>query len=555
LGAALEGLDRATSAWGWRCVVRGGEPVVVRDVPVEEVLGPLRELLDWGVEESASCLHGREAQDRAREFGRRLARRVRETAADPDVLSLSDLFLRLASWLWDADALRSGAPPAQPRPGVVFTRLSDLFRLDRATARRPRFRLLDLFLDPATAEAARRAYDTAVEGAPGYALEEFGTGAIPFDLYVPGRGRGTLFRLDGHLVAHTNPRTVIETDRPVCTSACLARRLEEQVAPGAVVVGKAVALAAMLVSEFVFVLNETGSAYLPRTARLIRGLRREGLDFPAKPVLRVRYRAWDALRAVNVRFRLPDHLAQAFGARCVTGREFARRWRCAVRDQERLLHRLRSLRGPADILSFLSLSRQDVWYDRLREYNSAQERLLKVQREVSGMKRRVQDLRDQEDMLLAEQQDMEERAGRLNRGALRPARRRLDVETHAAERLAHEVDRLRKEHAQMVDRIGRCRAERDKVRAERRDLTQKFRRLEGGEEAREARRVMARVERAAERERLDLARRAILTAEGLPHADLRPSAWWFPLVDPSGAWFGEVRRTAQFRLERLDGDD
>ena len=44
---------------------------------------------------------------------------------------------------------------------------------------------------------------------------------------------------------------------------------------------------------------------------------------------------------------------------------------------------------------------------------------------------------------------------------------------------------------------------------------------------------------------------AIRTIDGLPHANLRPSAWWFPLADPSGAWFDRVAESAQLYLEPL----
>ena len=51
--------------------------------------------------------------------------------------------------------------------------------------------------------------------------------------------------------------------------------------------------------------------------------------------------------------------------------------------------------------------------------------------------------------------------------------------------------------------------------------------------------------------RLDLVRNAYLTIEGLEHTQLRPTAWWLPLVDPSGAWFDAVVAGTQARLEPL----
>ena len=44
---------------------------------------------------------------------------------------------------------------------------------------------------------------------------------------------------------------------------------------------------------------------------------------------------------------------------------------------------------------------------------------------------------------------------------------------------------------------------------------------------------------------------AFLTAEGLEHTQLRPSAWWLPLVDPSGAWLDAMASGTKARLEPL----
>ena len=554
LGPGLCGLADVTEAWGWRGVARaGGDAPVVNDLPLRDVLAPLVQLLEWAFEESCACLADRKCREESQEIGRRIVRQVREAAREPGVRTVSDLFLRLVPLMWD---LVGGPAGEDAAPGRTETRTSEVFRLNTDTAKLPRFRLLDLYLDPDTTEAARQAYDAAVEGAPMYALEEFGTGAIPFDLYVPGRGRGTLFLLEGHVVAHTTPRTVIEVDRRPCTSKCLAKAIEEQIGPDAAVLGKAVTLAAMIASEFVFVLNETGSAYLDMTAQLVQGLHRKGLEFPVNPVLRLKYHTWDALKAADVRLRLPSHLAQAFGRKTLTGCEFARGWRHAAREQGSLLKRLRELRGTADILSFLSFDKQDEWYDNLRECQAAQAELLQVQHQVSGLKHQAQEIREAEDKALAAAQDLERQRGKLNRERLRPLRRQLETAQCSGEiaLLRSRLARAEKEHQAVVDALDEKQAERRRLAAERKDVTQAFRRLERGDEACQARKVLAKVERSAERQRLELARNAILVTEGLPHTEARPSAWWLPLVDPSGAWYTELRRTTEFRLERLDAD-
>ena len=51
--------------------------------------------------------------------------------------------------------------------------------------------------------------------------------------------------------------------------------------------------------------------------------------------------------------------------------------------------------------------------------------------------------------------------------------------------------------------------------------------------------------------RLDLVRDAYLTTESLEHTQLRPTSWWLPLVDPTGAWFEAMAAGTQARLEAL----
>ena len=71
----------------------------------------------------------------------------------------------------------------------------------------------------------------------------------------------------------------------------------------------------------------------------------------------------------------------------------------------------------------------------------------------------------------------------------------------------------------------------------------------------EVRRIHVRrrsIELEAELKRLRLFRNAVITSKGLAKANLRPSAWWFPLVCPDGLWFRETIDTAECYLEPLN---
>lgn len=547
LGPHLDGLDKATECAGWRGLVRrSGDAPVVRDLPARDVLEPLCELLAWGFDESARRLSGRRAKERARAWGEAVVARLREEAAAPDVESLSDLLARMVPHVWGA---LNDAPP----PAMTPSRTSDVFRFNTRTYRLPRFRLLECFLNPQTAPGARRAYDAAVEGAPIYRLDAFGTGALPFDLYVPGRGRGTLFALDDHFVAHTTPRTILECDGKRVKAECLARMVEEQLGDGCALVGKAVTMVAMLSAEFAFVLNETGSAYMPRVHAFVRGLRAAGLPYPTHPVVRLRYPTWDALAATETRFHLPPHLARAFDAVEITGPEFAARWREVVKEQEALIRRLGKRCGAVDILGFLGCDRQEEWLARLEVRQTAQAQLLDVQREVGHVKRQVAGLRARDEEALEELEAAQRRRGEFNRRRYRPRVQRLAAETDREDRaeLQRELDALEVERRERILEVERLEAERRELDVRRKELTRVFRDIEQSPRAAKARRDLAKVERMAEKERLCIARNASLAVEGLRHGDVRPAAWWLPLADPSGAWYAETRRRTEFRIERL----
>jgi hypothetical protein len=144
--------------------------------------------------------------------------------------------------------------------------------------------------------SAVHAYNTAVAGGGMYPLSAFGDDALPFDVVVPGRGRGTLHLSDTQMQVDFTPApSVIALDRPVRSRAQLADVLAQELGETVVVVGKAVALISMLAGEFVIVFHETASGYTDRTLAMNDAIRAAGTDLPLLPIVRIAYPTWDSL--------------------------------------------------------------------------------------------------------------------------------------------------------------------------------------------------------------------------------------------------------------------
>ena len=105
-------------------------------------------------------------------------------------------------------------------------------------------------------------------------------------------------------------------------------------------VGKAVSLLPMLAAEFVLVFHEGASSYSSRTRALTEEMAKRGISLPKlRPILRVEYKTWDALRAVpcaeSTVVTLPEFLRQALGRERITLMDFAVCWPRAIEWETR----------------------------------------------------------------------------------------------------------------------------------------------------------------------------------------------------------------------------
>jgi hypothetical protein len=547
----------ATTAWGWRGIVyTQSHNVVAHDVPMTQIGPALLEQLDWGFAESLACLADGPSQDTARRISAEVRGWVTEFLATcSEDCRLSDLYQTLLPKLY---GLLLGSDDTAP---VETTSSTQLFRFNRETAAQPRFQIVEAFLNPATRAAACRAYDRAVGGSGSgiYTLDAFGEGAIPFDLVIPGVGRGTIHCQAQGLTIQTAPNVTVVPGPAITSTAGLAALLEETYGPDCVLVGKAVTLVDMLAAEFLILFHETASGYTPLTEKLNQGLRAAGIALTLHPIVRLEYSTWDALAAAPpaVTLRLPTHLAQSFGCEILPATEFASRWHGVVAQQRTRLAEARAPHKLRSLLSYLEAEAagEKCWCERTDEYESSLKTLKEIAAHSAILGDRLAEHRAELALWQRERQALEARKGhdwRTNIMPLRAQIRQAEIAGEDATRFQRNIDRQLAIRATAFDMpLGEAH---ELIRATK-HLIGQFRRerrlLERSPEALAARARITEITYEAQMARLELVRDAYLTIEGLEHTNLRPTAWWLPMVTPDGQWLAAIAAGTKARFEEL----
>ncbi|MCX6377165.1 MAG: hypothetical protein NTU88_14230, partial [Armatimonadetes bacterium] len=369
-------IETATEAWGWRGLAHedsGSE--ISCAIRLADALPRLIELLEWGFNHTLDMLSEAEAR-RGRHVADELLAEAREYADSHPDASITDMFRDFLPRFY----LRLlGYQPAN----LELMSMSELFQFNRSTAGLPRFDLLGAFLDPETRSACQEAYDLAVQGSETFTLDRFCVGAIPFDLVIPGKGRGTICLRDGMVVVDADEPITLAADANPSTPEELAALVEDKLGPKTALVGKALTLVLMMASEFIFVLHEQASAYVPRCQKMASLMKERGVSLPSCPILRIGYHTWDALSACDATFNLPGHLAAAFGQGEITSTELADSWRAVVREQEELLGRLSRISDMDQLLTFLAEKQSSR--SRMRSIASNWSRAMRRRSLGSGM--------------------------------------------------------------------------------------------------------------------------------------------------------------------------
>jgi len=521
-------LDEATEAWGWRGVVSMDDaPPVTAELPLPAVFQELNSVLNWAIEGTLSSLTG-QSRVLGEELADQLRAKVCEAKEDGSNPTLSTFYRRLLPEFYDF--------AASTHVQIETTATTELLRFNRQTAHLPRFEILDRFLNPGTRDMAHQAYDGSIQGTGLYELSRFGTGSIPFDLVVPGKGRGTIRIGRRGLVIMTRKPLFASYKKPIESVADLANIIETRFGSECTLVGKAVTLIGMLAREFVFVFHEGASSYVKSSRQLHQNLGAVGHPLDLNPILRVRYHAWDALQVSCSWLHLPEPLQHPFGTEELCAPSFAQRWRQVSDEQNAIVEELGRMRRPIDLIRFLETHVGGAWDCLASEYESVHNQM--------------EALRDKIDALTAERH-----ACYAEIKSLRARRADLELKkgdhfrSFIFEKDASAVDLAKR--AEFDSAIEDTIVQMEQVRAQTRDLMRQQRGIAQSPEVLKIHDRRRSIELEAELKRMRLIRHAIIASKGLGRASLRPSAWWFPLVCPDGLWYRETVNSAECYLEPL----
>lgn len=521
-------LDEVTEAWGWRGIVSFNPG---QRTTAEKPLGPLfpelYDTLDWAIQESLRHISGPHRRE-SEAMGQKLLAMLCDAAGDREGRTLAQCYEALIPELY--------SQVAGERLELEATATSRLLALTPENARRPRFDLVNLFLNPATRTLAEAAYNDAVAGSEIYPLDRFGVGALPFDVMAPGRGRGTL-RIGTRGGVIMTPEPIgFSFKKPPETAEELAEMLERRLGPGSVLIGKAVTLIGMLAREFVFVFHEGASSYVHRSRSMHQRLAAAGHALALNPILRVEHRPWDAMEECCAWLTLPEPLRRPFGVEELSAPSFALRWREVQQAQTLRLQELDTLRRPLDLIRWLQKEIGGHWQCLGSEYE-------RIHDAFGVMKQQMEEIRVRRREALAEIREINQKVDEAQKA----------VGDHWRARI-FDLNPSQDDFAEREHLIAKLKSLRESARhgwLKWRALKAEQEALLASDELDKARRRRTSISLEAELMRMKLIREAVVATQGLDLAGRRPSAWWFPLVCPDGAWHRAAARRARFHLEPL----
>lgn len=520
-------LDQATEAFGWRGLVSlNADSRIVADIAAEEIIEPIIEALRTAVDDTLARIAG-SVRPTSEANAEELLQIVREEFRPGE--SLSAYYQRLLPRVY---AFAAG----QEMTDLETTCTLELLKFNSLTCQQPRFEILNRFLDPLTRFDAVNAYNDTVRGSEVYTLDRFGSWAIPFDLVIPGVGRGTVRVAPKAIVIMTPHPLFITLKQPVTSVRDLARAIEGKFGPDCALVGKAITMIGMLAREFVFVFHHGASGYVRHTRKLLGALYPDRPETPFHPILRVRMEPWDALDRCCSWFRLPEPLRGPFSGEESCATSFAGRWRDVVREQRALRETISRHRSPVEFIKWLAAQGMGSWQSLAQDYQKLHDRLHQLELELDIV-------RNKKKVELERLKGLKRRRNELQHAKGVHFREFIFEKSPTEKQLA-----ARKEFdAKLNDlthQIAASRAAFLALRDEQESIVRHPEVLEVHQKRRN-------IELEADLKRLKLVHESIVAAEGLERSGHRPSAWWFPLVCPTGSWFRATMEQAVYELEVL----
>ena len=517
-------LDEATEAWGWRGIVSTDEnPPITLEVSGDQLSRELCNTLRWAIDESVKSI-GEAHRPAATKVGDHINQIFCDIAEVPG-RNLASIYRDLLNPIYSM--------VAGQELSFETSQTSELLRFNTKTFELPRFELLAKYVNHESRSEACLAYNEAVSSYPGlYELTRFGSGAIPFDLVIPGYGRGTIRLGTRGAVITTKKPIFLSYKKPLQSLEELAMLIESKLGPNCAVIGKAVTLIGMLGREFTFAFHEGASNYVKASRTL-----HQRLEFAVHPILRIRYQTWDSLANIDNWFDLPKPFQTAFGGEAVCAPSFASRWRAVVAEQQGRLDQLGKIRKPAELLSFLDQKVGGAWSLQAKEYEGIHEVLSDLSRQIESLKadrRRLHnEFRETGQRWQEIQQEMGDhfRAEIFERTPSNEALEKRQTYISRFNALQETLESLKSKILELGD--------------EERAATQSETFLKVHKRRRE-------IELESELKRLTLIREAVTSSRGLENANRRPSAWWVPLVSPDGKWFEQIMETATCYWEPMN---
>jgi hypothetical protein len=525
-------IDEATEAYGWRGIAStDSTPQVAGEISLGALFAAIQRTFDWALTQTVDSLCEPKQRAEAVVIGDRIHAMMCDAFELCSKQTLGGFYECL---LPELHRLLTSEPSS-----AEFTRTTKLLLFNSDTASLPRFEFIDLFLRPETSELACEAYNQAVEGEEVYSLDRFGTGAIPFDLVIPGIGRGTIRLTSKSLIVMTPTPKFVSLSRPVQSVQELAAIIDKNF-PGSALVGKAVTLISQLSREFVFAFNEGASMYVRITRKMNNNLARSGISVRANPILRIAWETWNSLDATDRWFHLPHPFQNPFGAEHVSAETFSKSWREVVHQQKATLELLHRSTSPASRIQALHRIRGGRWECLAREFETLAECLKPLKQHMDAIRAETARIYSRLRILKQEWRETERAMGEH-------FRQRIRAKDPDSVELAKRTE--------LTSKISAFRAERRDLQLRLQELRKQAASLGKEKSYADARNRRREIVREAEYATIMLVREAVISTKGLEHANNRPASWWMSVVSPTGAWFRRMLETVRMRLEPLVGDE